>query len=246
VLVGVPGVWVGIDPITSWIFASIPGIFFIFLVWSTTKGRDIGGINLGEDVLNRFAEIDQQLCYILNELCTGVDKDKMEGSLTNAFSFILGALYDLLSLGSKDNSHLSILHAKDGQLTVISSERVSPAHAAKLGSEFRYGDDPRGLAGHAATRRETIYIPDLENTKDPNTNLWIPLDENEKKIGSIVCLPLIRGLRGSLNEPIGVLNITSTARDAFGSPYKRQLIDRFGYKVEILLYVLEMLESRPT
>jgi len=223
----------------------VPAAVFLYSVWVTTKGRDIGAISIGELISTDFAEIDRQLAYLINGLRENMSQPELIRGVANAFSYTIGSLYKLLQMGIKDDSHLSVASTVNGTMTVIASEKVSATHAEKSHQEFRYGNDPKGVAGHAATRRSKIYIPDLEDEKDENSKLWIPLSDDEKKTGSLICVPIIRGLRGSgSNSPLGVLSITSRQCDAFGTTYKQQLIGLFAIKIELLLYILEMIQER--
>lgn len=243
-LVGLAGYSAGLSVYIAWGLPVMTGIIFVFIVWSTSKGRDIGGISIAETLSSDLANIDKQLSFILNGIVENKKQELLLHAINAAFSYSLGSLYKLLKLGIKDDSHISIYHAQRGRFTVIASERVSASHADQIFREFRYGNESRGLAGHAASRRAIIYIPDLEDQSDENIKFWLPLDNSEKKIGSIICIPLTRGLwETGNNDVIGILNLTSLQKKAFGTPYKLQLITLFGNKVEILLYLLEMVQG---
>lgn len=243
-LLGYAGALAGLPMHIAWGVPSIPGLIFVFSVWLVSKGRDIGGINVGEVLSSDLANIDKQFSFILSGILEGISKELLMNAIRNAFSFILGSLYKLLKLGVKDDSHICVLHASGGRLAVVASERVSATHADTIEREFRYGNRPKGLAGQVATLQATIYIPDLEDKKDENIKLWIPLDHSERKVGSIICIPLVRQSWRTRNSVvIGVLNLTSLRKKAFGTPYQRQLIDLFGNKLEILLSLLEIVQN---
>jgi hypothetical protein len=221
---------------------ALNGSTFAF-IYNTVKERDIGGINYGQLTIEYFNRLDKQISFILNGISSKNDKLELRQAVGVALSFSIRTIAHLLALDVKHDSHFSIYHAAHGTFTVVASDGIPQDRIQIIQRNFRYDEKPFGLAGYSAHDCKIISMRDVSDTKDPNFDKWAPTTPNAPRDGSIICIPLIRGLKGDGElEPIGVISLTSVKKGAFESAPVRSLLNRFVVKVEILLYCLEMLE----
>lgn len=214
-------------------------------IYNVVKDRDIGGINYGQLTIEYFNRLDQQISYILDGISVGKDKTELRHAVSVALSFSIRAITHLLALDVKHDAHFSIFYAKNGHFQVVASDGIPEEHIQLIQKNFRYGQEPIGLAGHAVSICKILSMKDVSDTSDPNFNKWAPTIKDEPRTGAIICIPLNRGLKSEGGcTPIGVINLTSMKKGAFESVPKRVLLNRFSVKVEMLLYCMEMLVDK--
>ncbi len=83
-------------------------------------------------------------------------------------------------------------------------------------------------------RKKPIIINDLADSEIKDVDLWIKIELEESRSGSILAYPIIRGIGPSDADPIVVLCITSEKKDAFDIEIVIQLLTYFSSKFEIL------------
>jgi hypothetical protein len=229
--------------ISVFILNFIFGLFIYYL----TKARDVGGINVGELTLKYMSSIDEAICYIADCVSNRIDPDETSKSIEYALLSILTQIGDILHLNPSRGAQLAIFRAGDGKFKVISEVGLSVEQVDVIERNFRYTEPLTGLAGHSLFERKTIGIKNLASRKDPDCEKWTPTFSDQKRKGSIICMPILRGIgRDDSRNPMGVLNVASTRKGLLATPTIRSFLNRYANKIEILLYCQEMIDAYQT
>lgn len=246
------GIFLLFDCILGWIayyyvglllVAEVLGIsaFFLIVIVAILKRRDTKGIKMGQGFLEALHRIDLQTTYVLHLFSKTGATPALAKAINTALSFILTQVALILKVEvDKDQSHLSLLLAREGKFKVIAQTGVTPKHVAFIEKYFSYENGGNGLAGKSAARGQVIYIPDLSDESNLDVKSWIRVGEDEDKEGSIICYPMIRGVgEEDGHVPLAVLSVTSIRKKAFDPELVTNMFRLISPRIEELIYIGE-------
>lgn len=222
----------------------ISGFLFAVLVLMVVV-RDRKAVLMGERLIGILHAVDLQVNYALSTMGPFGDSSDVRSAMLACMSYVLNETAKVLRLDPVgDSTQICLVRAQGGSLVHLQSIGVKANVASDMGSNLRYGDTYAGIAGKAVTTRNTIYIPNLADPKGKHVEAWIPLESGELKSGSIISVPLFRGV-GNRNhgEPLGALSVTSIRKHAFDPKVVPNLLIRLAAKLEALMYMSEIAQS---
>lgn len=100
--------------------------------------------------------------------------------------------------------------------------------------KFKWGSNPRGIAGISSTYRKEIFIPDLKNISPSYKQAYII--SSSSKLGGIVALPLLKETQNSRSElkSPAVLTVSSEQRGFF-TELHRTCLTEVSWDIESVL-----------
>lgn len=227
----------------SFLFILFNVISFLLLVYMT-RYRTVRALELGEKLLIIFKTVDLQISYILSEMIGQNDGTDITKPIRLALRYILSEIPSVLGLDNSHHPQLSILIPENNKFKVVAYSGIENFRVAKIEEMFQYGPNVVSLAGHAMNQRRAVVINDLTDEKNSDSIFWIRTFNNEPRTGSLLAFPIIRGLGPSDAEPIAILYITSTKRNAFANAATINILSYFALKIEILQNCLGIAEIK--
>jgi hypothetical protein len=235
---------------TGWFFIALGPFINLFsgaLIYLLSEGRDVDARKLEQKTLKFLATIDESICYIADRVSNNDLTSNTTNAIIHSLNLILIQIGEILGLNPSDGDHLSVFRAENGKFKVISELGLSVEQIATIERDFSYNAPLYGLAGHALNDKKPISIKNLASLKDPNSENWVMTLNHEKKQGSIVCVPILRGIGVEVRRnQMAVLNVASHRRRFLAKSSIRSLLFLYANKVEILLYCQEMLDTANT
>ena len=215
----------------------------VFKIAFVITRRDRKGIKFGEKFIASMYTIDLQNNYILHLLNQGAGKPTLHRAIENSLFHILDEITRVLKLHpEEDDSHLSLLKASEGRFKVICQRGIPAYRIGQIEEIFRYGTEVVGVAGRVASILKIIYVPDLSDEENQFAKDWVPIEPDEKKEGSLICLPIKGGAGEDGKETVlGVLSVSSKRTNAFDSKTVPNSLSRITAKVETLIYIMQMM-----
>lgn len=215
------------------------GTFFVYLV-IFLKNRDKKGIIIGEQLIQAHHILDQQICFIVRQIKRRASKPKIRIYVKQTLEIMLSELHKLFTKNGSGDTTLSLIKTeKDGTFKVIAYCGIKVPEIVEMERKFRYSPEPVSIAGNAAKECKYLIVPDLENETDTLYNKWIPVVENQKQTGFIVCYPIKScDPDQDVINPLGVLSISSSKKDDFDGELIKTILESFESKIEMLIYML--------
>ncbi|MDI6696729.1 MAG: GAF domain-containing protein [Anaerolineales bacterium] len=220
----------GIIPSATFVLFNV--FSFLGIVY-IVKRRDTKAVILGEKLLAVFRRIDLQICYILSEMLVHPTSD-IGKPIRRTIRYVLAELSNILGLDATHHAQLIILIPEGYKFKVLAYSGIPSDKLAEIENTFKYGPEPISLAGEAMNRRVPIIINDLSDESLPETAKWVRISPDEKREGSILVYPFMRGLGPSSGDPIAELCIASEKKDAFDIEAVTQILAHFSPKLEVL------------
>ena len=205
---------------------------FLIIVVIVTR-RDAKAINLSQVFFSSFRKIDLQIIHILSELNTQPGPGILK-SIRRAQRWTLSELSNILGLNNKYKAHLSILVPINLRFHVIAYEGIENYKISIIEEQFNYGTEIKSVAGHAMRQRKTILINDLSDDKNEDAQKWIQVEKDEPPQGSLLVVPIMRGIGFTDTEPIALVCISSEKKNAFDPKSIHRIMAFYGLKIEIL------------
>lgn len=214
------------------IFALYNSLSFLYITYIVKK-RSIKALKFAEVLLATIKNIDLQICYILDVMYKKPRSD-IGKPIRRTVRFILSELGNILGLDHVDHAQLCVLIPENNKFRVVAYHGIESIKVQKMEETFRHGPKPNSVAGHAMSERRTIIINDLSDNSNKDTRYWIDVLGDEKRDGSMLVHPIIRGIGSSTSKPIAVICVTSQRKKAFDAELSIQILNYFSPKIEIL------------
>lgn len=225
--------------------AVVISLAFLLIIALVVDRRDFKGINFAQRFIEILHSIDVSITYVLHVAIKGEDIDEAHRALESCFLIILVYISRVITLHpERDQPHISVLRASNGRFKVLCQYGILPERIPQIEEKLKYGEEVVGIAGRAATLQETVCVPDLKDETNGDSAYWVPIQHGEEKKGAIISIPLKRGVGNETpQETVGVITVTSKERNGIHCETVKNLLRNIEPKVEMLLYLLEMVET---
>lgn len=219
-------------------------LFLLYFLFHLLQ-RNAGGLRFSTDLIQSLHYVDLQIAYISFLFKDRFPRPEIDSIIFQCLSFILNEMYNILRRNHriiKGDNHirLSILLTKQrGKFSVLCSHNIRPDIISKIENKLRHGANYKGIAGLAATQKKEVFIPNLSDPDNSETEAWIPLESGEEKVGSFYCYPILEGLGNKRGKTKAVICIDTKRQNQFKNETIMTLLIHYVTKIETLLYCLE-------